>query len=61
MSKITSPLRQLAINIAYSEIKPNFYYDKEKTEELKKETLKNTPPVMNKKDQTIVKERRTSI
>lgn len=40
MSKITNPLRQLAINIAYSEIKPNFYYDKEKTEELKKETLK---------------------
>ncbi|EPY2277600.1 HD family phosphohydrolase [Clostridium sporogenes] len=56
MSKITNPLRQLAINIAYSEIKPNFYYDKEKTEELKKETLKNTPPVMIKKDQTIVKE-----
>ncbi|AVQ45603.1 HD family phosphohydrolase [Clostridium botulinum] len=55
-SKITNPLRQLAINIAYSEIKPNFYYDKEKTEELKKETLKNTPPVMIKKDQTIVKE-----
>ncbi len=46
----------MAINIAYSEIKPNFYYDKEKTEELKKETLKNTPPVMIKKDQTIVKE-----
>ncbi|MGO5072613.1 HD family phosphohydrolase [Clostridium sporogenes] len=56
MSKITNPLRQLAINIAYSQIKPNFYYDKEKTEELKKETLKNTPPVMIKKDQTIVKE-----
>lgn len=56
MSKITNPLRQLAINITYSEIKPNFYYDKEKTEELKKETLKNTPPVMIKKDQTIVKE-----
>ncbi|APF28353.1 HDIG domain protein [Clostridium sporogenes] len=56
MSKITNSLRQLAINIAYSEIKPNFYYDKEKTEELKKETLKNTPPVMIKKDQTIVKE-----
>ncbi|APH16732.1 HDIG domain protein [Clostridium sporogenes] len=56
MSKISNSLRQLAINIAYSEIKPNFYYDKEKTEELKKETLKNTPPVMIKKDQTIVKE-----
>ncbi|MHB9940805.1 phosphohydrolase [Clostridium sporogenes] len=56
MSKTTNSLRQLAINIAYSEIKPNFYYDKEKTEELKKETLKNTPPVMIKKDQTIVKE-----
>ncbi|EJP6472873.1 HDIG domain-containing protein [Clostridium botulinum] len=56
MSKITNPLRQLTLNIAYSEIKPNFYYDKEKTEELKKETLKNTPPVMIKKDQIIVKE-----
>ncbi|WP_409068782.1 HD family phosphohydrolase [Clostridium sp. FAM 1755] len=56
LSKITNPLRQLTLNIAYSEIKPNFYYDKEKTEELKKETLKNTPPVMIKKDQIIVKE-----
>ncbi|WP_251861869.1 HDIG domain-containing metalloprotein [Clostridium sp. Marseille-Q2269] len=48
--------KQLAVSIAYSEIKPNFYYDKDKTEELKKDTLKNTPPVMIKKDQTIVKE-----
>lgn len=56
MAKIPNSLKQLTLNIAYSEIKPNFYYDKEKTEELKKETLKNTPPVMIKKDQIIVKE-----
>ncbi|EJO5347200.1 HDIG domain-containing protein [Clostridium botulinum] len=55
-SKLTNHLRQLALSISYSEIKPNFYYDREKTEELKKETIKNTPPVMIKKDQTIVKE-----
>ncbi len=49
MSKITNSLRQLAINIAYSEIKPNFYYDKEKTEELKKETLKKYSTGYDKK------------
>lgn len=37
-------------------IKPNFIYDKEKTDELIKEVQKNTPKVVIKKNQTIVSE-----
>lgn len=48
-------LRNLAITIAYEEIKPNFFYDKEKTEELKNEAKKKAPVII-KKDQIIVKE-----
>ncbi len=48
MSKITNPLRQLAINIAYSEIKPNFIMIK-KNGGIKEGNFKNTPPVMIKK------------
>ncbi|WP_070109416.1 HD family phosphohydrolase [Clostridium acetireducens] len=48
-------LRELALNIGYSQIKPNFFYDKEKTEELRQEAMKKAP-VMIKKDQIIVKE-----
>ena len=38
------------------EIKPNFFYDKEKTEELIKEVQRNVPKVIIKKNQTIVSE-----
>ncbi|KAJ53863.1 hypothetical protein BD780_002787 [Clostridium tetanomorphum] len=48
-------LKDLAIAIGYSQIKPNFFYDKEKTEELQNEAKKKAPVVI-KKDQTIVKE-----
>ncbi|WP_125152558.1 HD family phosphohydrolase [Clostridium rectalis] len=48
-------LKDLATNIAYSQIKPNFFYDKEKTEELREEAKKK-PPVTIKKDQIVVKE-----
>lgn len=37
-------------------IKPNFIYDKEKTDELIREVQKNTPKVIIKKNQTIVNE-----
>lgn len=37
-------------------IKPNFIYDKEKTDELIKEVQRNTPKVIIKKNQTIVNE-----
>ncbi|WP_333887058.1 HD family phosphohydrolase [Clostridium sp.] len=55
-SDLSKDLRTLATNIAYSQISPNFFYDKEKTEELRKEAEKKVSPVMIKKDQTVVKE-----
>lgn len=48
-------LKNLATAIAYSEIKPNFFYDEEKTEELRQEAKKRAPVVI-KKGQIIVKE-----
>lgn len=55
-SNFIKSTRDLAANIAYTQISPNFFYDKSKTEELKDETAKKVPPVMVKKDQIIVKE-----
>ncbi|WP_446898752.1 HD family phosphohydrolase [Clostridium sp. LBM24168] len=55
-SNFIKSTRDLATNIAYTQISPNFFYDKNKTEELKEETAKKVPPVMVKKDQIIVKE-----
>lgn len=55
-SKIPKSLKDIAVAIAYSQISPNFFYDKEKTEELKKEAKKKILPIMIKKDQIIVKE-----
>ncbi len=55
-SKLSKASREVATAVGYSEIKPNFYYDKYKTEELKREALKKVSPVMIKKDQIIVKE-----
>lgn len=48
-------LKNLVASIAYKEIKPNFFYNEEKTEEFKNEARKKSPVVI-KKDQTIVKE-----
>ncbi|SHI06736.1 MULTISPECIES: HD family phosphohydrolase [Clostridium] len=39
-----------------SQIKPNFFYDKEKTDEKIQEAQKNVPKIVIKKNQTIVKE-----
>jgi putative nucleotidyltransferase with HDIG domain len=39
-----------------SQIKPNFFYDKEKTDEKIQESQKNVPKIVIKKNQTIVKE-----
>lgn len=55
-SKISKSLRDLVVSIAYSQVVPNFFYDKDKTEELKQEATKKVTPVMIKKDQIIVKE-----
>ncbi|MBM7870228.1 putative nucleotidyltransferase with HDIG domain [Clostridium pascui] len=48
-------LKNLVISIAYKQIKPNFFYNEEKTEELREE-IRKKPPIVIKKDQTIVKE-----
>jgi putative nucleotidyltransferase with HDIG domain len=55
-SKISKNFKDTAVTIAYSQVSPNFFYDKDKTEELKKEAIKKVTPVMIKKDQIIVKE-----
>lgn len=55
-SDLSKNLKDLATTIGYSQISPNFFYDKEKTEEFRKEAQKKVSPVMIKKDQTIVKE-----
>ena len=47
--------KAIALNLV-SVIEPNFFYDKEKTDELIKETLKQVPPVMIKKNQIVVSE-----
>ncbi|BDR87357.1 hydrolase [Clostridium tetani] len=48
-------LKNLATTMAYSQIKPNFFYDEEKTEELREEAKKRAPVII-KKGQIIVKE-----
>jgi putative nucleotidyltransferase with HDIG domain len=54
-SQLPKSLRDIAATIAYSQIMPNFFYDKQKTDELKTDATKRVSPVMIKKDQTIVK------
>lgn len=55
-SKLSRVLRDLGIRIGTLEIKPNFFYDEEKTDELKEEAKKSVEPVLVKKGQIIVKE-----
>lgn len=55
-SKIPKSLKDTAATLGYSLITPNFFYDKDKTEQLKKDAIKKVVPVMIKKDQIIVKE-----
>ncbi|MDW8799810.1 HD family phosphohydrolase [Clostridium sp. A1-XYC3] len=55
-SKLAKNLKEISSTMAYALITPNFFYDKEKTEELKKEAMRKVPNVMIKKDQIIIKE-----
>jgi putative nucleotidyltransferase with HDIG domain len=55
-SKIPKSLKDIAATLGYCLITPNFFYDKDKTEQLKKDAIKKVVPVMIKKDQIIVKE-----
>lgn len=55
-SNIDRTLEDILRNITYTEIKPNFFYDSEKTEEKIKEAQKNVQKEIIKKNQIIVKE-----
>ncbi|KZL93890.1 HD family phosphohydrolase [Clostridium magnum] len=55
-SKLSKSLKEISSTLGYSLITPNFFYDKEKTEELKKDAIRRVAPVMIKKDQIIIKE-----
>lgn len=55
-SKFSKSVKDVGTTIANSQLKPNSIFDKDKTEESKKEAIKKVTPVMIKKDQIIVKE-----
>lgn len=55
-SKLSRNLRDLGIRIGTLMVKPNFFYDEEKTNELKIEAKKSVQPIVIKKGQIIVKE-----
>lgn len=55
-AKLPKTLRELGKSIGYSQIKPNFFYDEEKTNQLKAEARKMVQPIMIKKDQIVIKE-----
>lgn len=54
-SDLSDSEKAIALNFV-NVVEPNFFYDKEKTNELIKETLKQVPPVMIKKNQIVVSE-----
>ena len=53
---VSNSVRNVLKKLVIPEIKPNFFYDKEKTDELIKEVQKSVPKVIVKKNQTIVSE-----
>ena len=54
-SDLSDSEKAIALNFV-NVVETNFFYDKEKTDELIKETLKQVPPVMIKKNQIVVSE-----
>lgn len=54
-AKFSQDLKNVGISVAKAELKPNFFYDKDKTELLRKEAEKQVAPVIIKKDQIVVK------
>lgn len=54
--ELTQPIKELAITFSFQEVKPNYFYDEEKTNQLKEEAAKKVTPYMIKKDQTIIEE-----
>lgn len=54
--QLTQPMKDLAITFSFQEVKPNYFYDDDKTNQLKEEAAKKVSPYMIKKDQTIIEE-----
>ncbi|MBC8062173.1 MAG: HDIG domain-containing protein [Clostridiaceae bacterium] len=54
-AKFSKELKDIGIKIANLQIKPNYFYDKDTTEQLRKDAEKRVAPVVIKKDQIIVK------
>ncbi|WP_017414420.1 HD family phosphohydrolase [Clostridium tunisiense] len=55
-SAYSKSIKDLGMAIGYTQVKPNYFIDHEKTEELRQEASKGVKPVVIKKDQTIVSE-----
>lgn len=55
-SQLSSAAKDIAAHISSSQLKADTFYDKDKTEALKTETMKKVAPVIIKKDQIIVKD-----
>lgn len=55
-SAYSKSIKDLGMAIGYTQVKPNYFIDHEKTEELRQEASKGVKPVIIKKDQTIVSE-----
>lgn len=53
---LSNTVEELLKDIVYSQIKPNYFYDNDLTEEKKREALKSAPKVIIKKNETIVRE-----
>lgn len=48
--------KEISINIIVPMIKPNFFYDQDKTQQKRDEAVKNVSPVIVKKDQVIIEQ-----
>ena len=55
-NQIPQNIKSNAVSISFLEIKPNYFYDSDKTNELKDEAKRKVSPYIIKKDQTIVEE-----
>lgn len=55
-STYSKSIKDLGMAIGYTQVKPNYFIDHEKTEQLRQEASKDVKPVIIKKDQNIVNE-----
>lgn len=55
-SSYSKAIKDLGAAIGYTQVKPNYFIDHEKTEQLRQDVIKNITPVIIKKDQIIINE-----